>query len=180
MNNIKNIVGFSIIIILAIATWMAPGFAHAEREWEVIDLPVPDVIVYDEAGDLVDLVALSMQKPLVLNLWASWCSPCLAEMPSLATLAQHPSMREDVIVYALNVEDMNLQKASALLQEQSIAHPALLSTRQGMATLQIFKAHGLPMTFILYQGRMVVRVAGELDWTQPAVRRALAQMRAES
>lgn len=61
--------------------------------------PLPTVALVTPAGAPVDLVALAQGRPVVLNLWASWCPPCRAEMPVLSSAQQR---RRDVVFVFVN------------------------------------------------------------------------------
>jgi len=105
-------------------------------------------------------------KPLLVNLWATWCAPCVAEMPTLDALAEREGERVQVLVISQDMDGAEkvtpfFEKA-AFKQLQPYLEPGLaLSTGYGA---------NLPTT-ILYdaEGREVWRVLGDTDWTgEPA------------
>ena len=102
-------------------------------------------------------------KPLLVNLWATWCAPCVAEMPTLDALA----VREEGKITVLTVsQDMNGQdKVDAFFEKHGfkMLEPYIDPELNLMAEL---KVDTLPTT-ILYdaQGREVWRMMGMEDWT---------------
>ena len=72
--------------VLAAVLLVAAAFAHAEQplaEWK--GKPTPALVLHDLEGHEVDLKSLKGRVVLV-NFWATWCEPCIAEMPSLQRL----------------------------------------------------------------------------------------------
>ena len=106
-------------------------------------------------------------KPLMVNLWATWCAPCIAEMPTLDEAAA----RIDAV--ALNQGDA-AAKVRPFMVRAGIAHLRPLLD-PGMAVSLGLNAN-LPTT-ILYdaQGKEVWRVTGGRDWSSPESRKLIAE-----
>jgi peroxiredoxin len=62
----------------------------------------PDFALPDANGKTWSLAALR-GRPVVLNFWATWCAPCVEEMPALEQLARH--LGDDAVVLAVSVDD---------------------------------------------------------------------------
>jgi thiol-disulfide isomerase/thioredoxin len=108
-------------------------------------------------------------KPVLVNLWATWCAPCIKELPTLDALAAKGSVR----VVALS-QDTDAAKARAFLQARGFkALPAY--TDPDMRWLGGVTSN-LPTT-ILYdaEGREVWRWLGDADWTGAEATAALAE-----
>ena len=84
-------------------------------------------------------------KPLLVNLWATWCAPCLKEMPELSALH---AMREQVEVVGLAYEDIGLEEMRAFLVEHPVAYPIVIvdpmDPPRDFAT-----PRGLPITYLI-------------------------------
>ena len=97
-------------------------------------------------------------KPLVVNLWASWCGPCRSEMPRLAKAAKGTS---DVGFLGINTRD-DPQAAADFLTSVGATYPQLVD--EGGEVLAHTRVPGLPVTLALdAQGRVVDRVIGEVS-----------------
>ena len=108
---------------------------------------------------------------MLLNLWATWCAPCVAELPTLDALAAQAGGLRVIAVS----QDMETAKVAGFLKNRGISHldpwldeKADLSFRLGAATLP---------TTVLYdaQGREVWRFAGGNDWAGEEARKLLAE-----
>ncbi len=100
----------------------------------VLMLNVPDLAVANNTEKPIDFtlqrlkgekVSLSEYrgKWLVLNYWATWCTPCRKEIPELSAL--HES-RDDIVVLGLAFEDTEMETFDAFLEEFNPAYPLLL------------------------------------------------------
>ncbi len=117
-------------------------------------------------------------KTILLNLWATWCAPCKAEMPSLDRLqSQLGSDKFEVVALALDRKGRNA--AQAFLDDTKSGNLKLYidPTVKAGARLNVV---GLPATVLIdTQGREVGRLVGPAEWDSPAaialIKRALAQ-----
>jgi thiol-disulfide isomerase/thioredoxin len=106
-------------------------------------------------------------RGMVVNMWATWCAPCVAEMPSLQTLSKAlaPS---DIAVLPLSSD----RGGAAAVQAWYTAHditalPVLLDPKGTLA--RAFSARGIPTTVIINtSGMIVARLEGAADWSAPA------------
>jgi thiol-disulfide isomerase/thioredoxin len=101
-------------------------------------------------------------KPVLLNLWATWCAPCVAEMPTLDRLAAREAGRLHVLTVSQDLDGR--EKVEAFFDRQGYRNLETWLDPQ-MALMTELKAGTLPTT-ILYdsQGREVWRVVGMEDW----------------
>jgi thiol-disulfide isomerase/thioredoxin len=124
----------------------------------------PSLPFDDAAGKPVDL-ARFRGKVVVVNLWATWCGPCVTEMPTLAALQKHYAGK-DVVVVPISVD-----RKSAIQDVKSFidVHPPLPLYNDATFSIPMkLKVMGLPTTIIYdRQGREVARVKGEAKWDSP-------------
>ena len=101
-------------------------------------------------------------KPLLVNLWATWCAPCIAEMPTLDALAAREAGRLRVLTVSQDLDGR--EKVEAFFAKQGYRHLETWLDPQ-MALMGEMKVDTLPTT-ILYdaQGLEVWRVVGVEDW----------------
>lgn len=100
------------------------------------------------------------QRPVVLNLWASWCIPCREEMPDIDAVAQH---RPEVLFVGVAVQDSETA-ARAFADEVDVGYP-LGHDSDGMV-LEEYPILGLPATFfITADGLIAEQFFGQLDET---------------
>ncbi|MCA1652759.1 MAG: TlpA family protein disulfide reductase [Sphingomicrobium sp.] len=132
--------------------------------------PIPDIVIKDGNGEDTALTEFK-GSPLLVNLWASWCVPCVKELPTLDRLAVKRGAPE---IVALSQDSGPLASVAAFLGEHGIKR---LDTYQDADTAMSEKsgAQVLP-TSILYDkdGREVWRFVGDRDWTSAEAAKDLA------
>lgn len=116
----------------------------------------PTLVVSTVDGSEYDLAA-HRGKWVLVNFWATWCNPCLKEMPELSALA---AMREDIEVVGLAFEDIEVAEMKAFLLRHPVTYPvAILDTTNPPADFD--EPRGLPMTYLIApDGRVERRMMG--------------------
>ncbi len=125
---------------------------------------MPSTPITGADGELTDLRAVFAQesKLTLVNVWATWCAPCVAELPSLSALAKaNPNIR----VITISV-DRNYEDAAQFLQELGAGNlPLYLDATFAIVGKTGMKATGVPISvFYGASGREIARLAGEADW----------------
>lgn len=138
------------------AFWLVGGMALFALQRSTIVLP--DIVLADVQGAPVPLSAHA-GKPLVVNLWASWCGPCRREMPTLARAqAEHPRIG---FVFANQGEDA--AEVAAYLRGEALA-PGNILLDPGSELMRLTGARALPTTlFFDADGRLRAAHMGELS-----------------
>lgn len=106
-------------------------------------------------------------KVVLLNFWATWCPPCVKEMPSLERLQQHFAGQPFTVVAVNTDESATTIRQFTDTLPTALTFP-LLRDDQHQAFNQL-KLRGLPMSFLLdQQGRQVQTIMGGREWDTPA------------
>ncbi len=103
-------------------------------------------------------------RPLIINVWASWCGPCRGEMASLERLAWlEPAGRFNII--GISTDD-DVARAAAWLKESNATINQFIDTRLQMENL--LGASRLPLTVLVDgNGRVVEKIYGAREWDSP-------------
>ncbi|MET0182178.1 MAG: TlpA disulfide reductase family protein, partial [Caulobacterales bacterium] len=123
----------------------------------------PQTLLRDAAGASTTLAAYR-GKVVLVNLWATWCAPCVTEMPTLGALARRFEGRDFVVVPVSIDEVAKIPDAAAMLTRLSGGSLAFLNDPSRAIAFET-RAAGLP-TSILYDrnGVEIARLAGDADW----------------
>jgi thiol-disulfide isomerase/thioredoxin len=105
-------------------------------------------------------------RGMVVNMWATWCAPCVAEMPSLDALSKALAP-QDIAVLPLSSDRGGAEIVQRWYQQHGITGlPVLLDPKGAMA--RAFNARGIPTTVIINTGgKVVARLEGAADWASP-------------
>ena len=144
-----------VVVALGIGVTFAVAFAPPAVG---VGIEAPDFAAVDIAnGDTVSLASLRGQVVL-LNLWATWCPPCEAEMPEIQRL--YDEMKPlGLRVVAVSEDEQGIDVVRAWIKQRKLTFDVLHD--QAGEVQHLFHAVGLPETFVIdRQGRIVKRVTG--------------------
>lgn len=118
-------------------------------------------------------------KAIVLNFWATWCPPCVEEMPSLDRLAaQHAD--EDLVVMTMSL-DRGEEAQIAAFYEQIGADSLAIYHDPDMATSRALRVFGLPTTLLIdHRGKVVAQLVGTAEWDSEAALAAILPLAREA
>jgi peroxiredoxin len=126
--------------------------------------PVPDFTLPALQGRSVQLSALR-GKVVFINVWATWCPPCIEEMPSIQQLYDRFQGR-GLEVLTISVDPLGAQVVEPFMREHQLRFPVLLDTKGTIERL--YRTAGYPESFIVDKGgRLVEKVIGPRDWAHP-------------
>lgn len=124
--------------------------------------PMPTRTLRDAAGAETTLAAYQGEV-VVLNLWATWCAPCMEEMPSLMQLQYNFEGRIRVVPISVDSEGERAKAISELRRLTGGGLPFLQDMTRGV--LFDAQAAGMPVTIIYNaEGQEIARLAGGADW----------------
>lgn len=131
--------------------------------------PAPDIAFKGPDGTETSLAAMK-GRLLLVNLWATWCAPCKAEMPALDRL-QGALGGPDFAVVAINVDTRNLDKPPQWLKQAGIANLPFYADPGGRV-LPVVQHHadsaGLPTTLLIDGAGCTIGVMkGPAEWSSP-------------
>jgi thiol-disulfide isomerase/thioredoxin len=134
--------------------------------------PMPIVAFEAPNGDKVTLGDFR-GRPMLVNLWATWCGPCVAEMPTLDALAVREASRLQVMVVSQDGQGRGLVDEYWSKQSFKMLQPYL----DQKSDLGFAFATGIVPTTILFDknGKEVWRVTGGMNWDGPRANTLLAE-----
>lgn len=131
----------------------------------------PDLGLPDLTGKIQDLKDYR-GKVVLLNFWATWCPPCIKEIPSLNNLQKQFS-KDEFIVLSVDVGE-ELKDIQTFLEHVPAEYPVLVDTSSSLT--EAWQLQAFPSTYIIdRQGRLRYQYFGGLEWDEPELIKFLAQ-----
>ena len=134
-----------------------------------------EVSFKDNKGNVVSLNQLK-GKVVLINLWATWCSPCLAEMPSLDKLYKDFQGNSQIVFLSVDV-DGKLKSSAKFLKKRKYSLPVY---RLNSALPKEWSTTSIPTTIILDKaGKLVNKHVGGMNFESVKFKKALKQLSEE-
>jgi peroxiredoxin len=127
-------------------------------------LPAPNFSLPDLDGKMVSLSDYR-GKVVLLNIWATWCPPCVEEMPSMEKLYQ-ALQGEGFEILAVSIDESGVQDVLPFMKKHKLSFPVLIDHKGTLKGL--YQTTGVPESFIIDKdGILVEKVIGPRDWAVP-------------
>ena len=124
--------------------------------------PISSVIFEDFSGNKIELKNY-LGKLVIINFWATWCSPCKKEMPSLDSLYQDQRFK-NLEVLTVNMEQPNTLKTKKFFLDLNIKKLQIFFDTN-LNFVKEFKLRGVPTTVLINKkGEEFARIIGEVDF----------------
>ena len=112
-------------------------------------------------------------KPLLINVWASWCGPCRAEMASLERLAQRYNGKEFNVI-GVSTDDYR-NRAAAFIKQTGITFDNYLDSK--LLLENMLGANTIPLTILVgTDGRVLQKARGAYEWDSPEIIAAIGEV----
>jgi thiol-disulfide isomerase/thioredoxin len=152
-------------VVAAVAT--ISGCAHAASLERWTGGATPELRARTLDGDFLDLRAMR-GRVVIVNFWATWCVPCVAEMPGLDRLRR----KLHIEVVAVNFQE-NAARIRPFLAQTGVMLPVVRDHDGSLRST--WRVSVFPTTFVIApDGRIVFVATGEVDWDDPMVQALVA------
>jgi thiol-disulfide isomerase/thioredoxin len=127
-------------------------------------IPAPTISVVDLAGNTVSLSDFAGRLVLI-NFWATWCEPCLREMPSLERMQSR--LGDKITVVAISEDRGGSKTVEPFINKLGLkSFKTYLDPKSDAG--RAFKVAGLPTSFLIdREGRVLGRIEGAAEWDSP-------------
>ena len=150
--------------VVALSAAPAPVHANHLDPAKVIAVgkPLPDFVMRGVRGPAKKLSAYR-GKPLIINVWASWCAPCRAEMGSLDRLNKRFGKHFNMVGIST---DSQLERAEKFVDYAKTSFPHFIDTQYQLE--EVLGADRIPLTLLVdAQGKVLARYYGAKEWDSP-------------
>mgnify|MGYP000431930219 FL=1 len=136
-------------------------------------IPAPDFTFPGLDGKMVSLSDYR-GKVVLVNIWATWCPPCVDEMPSMEKLYRK-FKGENFEIIAVSIDEPGPKAVAPFMEKTGLTFPALIDSKG--AIKPVYRITGIPESFIIdKQGILIKKIVGPVDWASPKVFRFISSL----
>lgn len=145
---------FFAVFFIAVYIFLQPAVKKGD--------PAPDFQLTDLNGEMVSLSRFR-GKVVFLNFWATWCPPCIEEIPSINEL-NRKIKRDDFVILAVNIDQTGRDDIKKFVHAKGMEFTVLLDPKSDVAAGK-YGITGVPETFIIGRdGKIIERYIGPRNW----------------
>lgn len=116
----------------------------------------PNFTWRDESGTTVSFASFSQGKPVLVNFWATWCGPCVKEMPDLVALSEEFSARGGLVLgISVDKDSDVLNLVAEFAKEHNVKYPLIIDN--GELEKAFGGLRGIPTTFYVDKNGMIAK-----------------------
>jgi len=155
---------FLVVVALVIVFVLKQNNPYIKYSPLRVAQPAPNFTLPGLDGKMVSLSDHRGHVVLV-NVWATWCPPCVDEMPSMERLYQELK-GENFEILAISIDALGEKAVAPFMKKFNLSFPALLDPNATIKTL--YQTTGVPESFIINQdGLLLEKIIGPRNWAAP-------------
>lgn len=150
------------------------GLIKPDMESDIEDLPEAsyDLKLINENGEVVDLAEFK-GKTIFINLWATWCPPCIAEMPEIQNLYEDVNNNQNIVFAMISLDD-EAEKTWKFIENKGYTFPVY---RLATNLPQAYSSQSIPTTFVISpQGKIAATHRGMASYDNNKFREFLLSL----
>jgi thiol-disulfide isomerase/thioredoxin len=167
-------IAFAVLIVVVGTIWIRSLVPPESPTGSLAFLSAaPELPIFDRAGQRIDL-SKEKGRLLIVHFWATWCPPCVEEIPALSKFWDQYRDRSDVKLYAISVN-----KDWKTIDEFLSKNPNHLPIYQDptASTAARFGTTQYPETYIVNRaGRVLYRIQGGVEWANAEIKQRIDQL----
>jgi cytochrome c biogenesis protein CcmG/thiol:disulfide interchange protein DsbE len=157
---------FLVVAALVIAFALKQSNPYLKFSPLRVGQPAPDFTLPGLDGKMVSLSDHKGHVVLV-NIWATWCHPCIDEMPSMEKLYRELK-GENFEILAVSIDALGKKAVAPFMKKYNLSFPALMDPNGTIKIL--YQTTGVPESFIINQDKILIeKIIGPRDWAAPSV-----------
>jgi len=163
-----EVLGFAQRMVLATGVMNSPSTELPQSDPAQLNFSLKN-----EFGEEVDISSLK-GKVIFMNLWATWCGPCIAEMPSIQSLYDDYSENSEVVFIMLSLDE-SFDKAKKFKARKDFSFPIYTMINRSLPNM--YKKGSIPSTFVISKdGRIVQQKVGMANYDTKRFRKFLDKL----
>ncbi len=166
-------VGVTVLVIILSLTLNDTSFEFSNQVAIESDIPAPAFSFPGLDGKKVSLSDYK-GKVVLVNIWATWCPPCVDEMPSMEKLYRK-FKEQNFEILAVSIDESGSKAVAPFMKKNRLTFPALIDSDGTIKSA--YRITAIPESFIIdKQGVIVKKIVGPLDWADPQVFRFIGDL----
>lgn len=155
-----------IVVIFILMQWKSTSIEDSESLDAEKGRSAPNFSLPGLDGKFVSLNDYK-GKVVIVNIWATWCPPCVAEAPSLDKLYRILK-DEDFELLAVSIDEIGDRVIIPFMKKNNLSFPVLVDTQGSI--MELYGTKAVPESFIIRKDGIIDRkFIGAIDWTSPEV-----------
>ena len=152
---------------IVIAQNIIETFDKIKKEKQIIN--VSNIEIVDLNNQKTSIKNINKNKKLIINFWATWCAPCIKEMPDLIKLSNILNDSDFKFIYISQDNSKEIDKILNYAKNIKLNKNNIFIDPK-MKLSKLFKLRGIPTTFIIdASGKALWRVEGIIDWNDEKI-----------
>ncbi|GBE37062.1 thiol-disulfide oxidoreductase ResA [bacterium BMS3Bbin07] len=168
----QQVIRTTAIVIFFLLTLSVKGFANPWAIDEMIGREASPFSLKDLKGQEVSLMDFR-GKVILLNFWATWCPPCISEIPKLNNLRKAYADKNFEIIAVST--DRSLSTIKKFIRKHPVSFVVLHDS--SIKVSRKYNVFSIPTTFLIdKKGKIVEKFLGEYDWNSPEIRKKIDEL----
>lgn len=166
----------SSIFFVSLAFQLCFSSAYAadwKLHWARSEQTPPALTVYD-VNNKETTLSFADDRPTLVNFWATWCPPCVKEMPSLLAL-QETYKKQNLRLVIISEDAKGFNTITPLWNEKKWAATPDSYVDMSFKMMQTWEVQGMPSTFLIKHGKLIGKVEGGAEWDSPSLKKMLEE-----